>query len=233
MARLPRLVVAGQPHHVIQRGTGRQLVFRSPDDFSRMLVILAEMSNKFDLAIHGYVLMGNHFHLLMTPTDKQGLSVGMQALGRAYVRSFNDRYERAGALWQGRFKATLVESERYLFTCMSYIELNPVRAGIAAHPSEYVWSSYGHNTGLRHDPIIKEHPLYWALGNTPFARQDAYREIVDTGISIIDQVSLTEATLKGWAYGTSEYIDSLLPSLSRRPSPLKKGRPPKRSAGAQ
>lgn len=229
MARLPRLVVAGQPHHVIQRGAGLQPVFRSADDFSRMLVMLADMSGKYGLAIHSYVLMADHFHLLLTPTDRRGLSAGMQALGRGYVRYFNDRYDRAGALWESRFKATVIESERYLFKCMSYVELNPVRACIAAHPAEYAWSSFGHNAGLRQDPIIKEHPLFWALGNTPFARQAAYREIVDAGISAIDQASLTDATLKGWAYGTPEYINSLQPGLSRRPSPLKKGRPPKRN----
>ena len=225
MARLPRLVVAGQAHHVIQRGTGRQLVFRSADDFSRMLEMLADVARKFDLAIHAYVLMGNHFHLLLTPADRSSLSAGMQALGRSYVRYFNDRNGRIGALWEGRFKATFIESERYLFTCMSYIDLNPVRAALAAHPSEYAWSSYGHNAGLRRDPIIKEHPLFWALGNTPFARQAAYREIVDAGISLVDQAGLTEATLKGWGFGTPSYLQSLAASLVRRTSPLKKGRP--------
>ena len=230
MARLPRLVVAGQPHHIIQRGTGRQLVFRSAEDFSRMLEMLVDVSKRFDLAIHAYVLMGNHFHLLLTPADRNGLSAGMQALGRSYVRYFNDRNDRIGALWEGRFKATLIESERYLFTCMSYIDLNPVRAAIVEHPSEYTWSSYGHNAGIRHGPIVKEHPLFWALGNTPFARQAAYREIVDTGISIVDQARLTEATLKGWAFGTPGYIHGLASSTTRRPSPMKRGRPTKPSA---
>ena len=231
MARLPRLVVAGQAHHVIQRGTGRQLVFRSADDFSRMLELLADVARKFDLAIHAYVLMGDHFHLLLTPVDREGLSAGMQALGRSYVRYFNDRNGRVGALWEGRFKATLIESERYLFTCMSYIDLNPVRAALVVHPSKYAWSSYGHNTGIRPGPIVKEHPLFWALGNTPFARQAAYREIVDTGISLIDQAALTEATLKGWAFGTPSYIQGLAPTLTRRPFPMKKGRPTKLGAG--
>ncbi len=192
-----------------------------------MLEMLAEVSRKFDLAIHAYVLMGNHFHLLLTPADQKGLSAGMQALGRSYVRYFNDRNGRIGALWEGRFKAAIIESERYLFTCMSYIDLNPVRAALVVHPSEYAWSSYGHNAGIRHGSIVKEHPLFWALGNTPFARQAAYREIVDTGISLIDQARLTEATLKGWAFGTPSYIHGLASSVTRRPSPMKKGRPVK------
>ncbi len=224
MARLPRLAVAGQPHHLIQRGTNRQPIFRDAADFTRMLQLLSDHSRSNQVAIHAYVLMGNHFHLLVTPGQAKGLSTMMQGVGRAYVRYFNDRYHRTGTLWEGRFKGTVIDSEHYLFICMAYIELNPVRAGIVASPGEYAWSSYSHNTGQRKDPLIREHPLFWALGNTPFAREAAYRDIVEAGVSANKQAEVTDATLRGWALGGLNGSLSKQ-DLPRRAVPLAKGRP--------
>lgn len=219
MARLPRLAVAGQPHHLIQRGTNRQPIFRDTADFGRMLQLLGEHSRAQQVAVHAYVLMDNHFHLLVTPSEARGLSTLMQGVGRAYVRYFNDRYQRTGTLWDGRFKGTVIDSERYLFVCMAYIELNPVRAGMVATPGDHTWSSYLHNTGQRADPLIREHPLFWALGNTPFAREAAYREIVEAGLTIEKQSEVTDATLRGWALGSLA-----AQTLPRRAAPLAKGR---------
>ena len=226
MARLPRLVVAGQPHHVIQRGTNQQLVFRSNVDYERMLSLIGNASRDFDVAIHAYVLMSNHFHLLATPATSSGLSMLMQSLGRSYVRYYNDLHQRTGTLWQGRYRATVIDSERYLFTCMAYIDLNPVRAGLASVPGEYSWSSYQHNVGHRVDPIVSEHPLFWALGNTPFAREAAYKEIVDLGVGREDHGTITKATLKGWVLG-SDGPTLTGKELSRRGLPLPRGRPRK------
>ena len=226
MARLPRLVVPGQPHHVIQRGTHRQPVFRAREDYERMLMLLKDAARQFEVSVHAFVLMGDHFHLLLTPIAGDSLSRLMQAVGRSYVRYYNDRYQRAGALWEGRFKATVIDSERYLFACMAYIELNPVRAGLVGNPAEYAWSSYTHNTGLQSHPLIREHALFWALGNTPFAREAAYRAIVANGVRREDQASITEATLKGWALMPDNSLIAK-ESLSRRASPLPRGRPRK------
>ena len=224
MARLPRLAVAGQPHHLIQRGTNRQPIFRDTADFERMLQLFSDHSRANQVAIHAYVLMGNHFHLLVTPGQGTGLSTMMQGVGRAYVRYFNDRYQRSGTLWEGRFKGTVIDSERYLFVCMAYIELNPVRAGIATAPGDYLWSSYRHNTGQRKDPLIREHPLFWALGNTPFAREAAYRDIVEIGVAADKEAEVTDATLRGWALGGLDGSLARQP-LSRRAVPMAKGRP--------
>jgi putative transposase len=224
VARLPRLAVAGQPHHLIQRGTNRQPIFRDAADFTRMLQLLSDHSRSNLVAIHAYVLMGNHFHLLVTPGQAKGLSTMMQGVGRAYVRYFNDRYQRTGTLWESRFKGTVIDSEHYLFICMAYIELNPVRAGIVTSPGEYDWSSYSHNTGQRKDPLIREHPLFWALGNTPFAREAAYRDIVEAGVSANKQAEVTDATLRGWALGGLHGSLSKQ-NLPRRAVPLAKGRP--------
>ncbi len=224
MARLPRLVVAGQPHHIIQRGTNRQAVFRGADDYLRMLQLLQEHARQNDVAIHAYVLMGNHFHLLVTPGQGAGMSTMMQGVGRSYVRYFNDSNERIGTLWQGRFKAAVVDSERYLFACMAYIELNPVRAGLVGFPGEYPWSSYRHNIGQQANPLVREHALFWALGNTPFAREAAYREIVDAGIGSDQQEEIIDATLHGWALGGTDGVLAKQ-SLPRRAVRLPKGRP--------
>ena len=148
MARLPRFVLPGQPQHVIQRGNNRQDIFRAKGDYHYYLEKLGEVADKHQCDIHAYVLMTNHVHLLVTPHQENSIGKMMQTLGRYYVQYFNDRYQRTGTLWEGRYKATLIDTEQYLLTCMRYIELNPVRAkNMAKHASEYPWSSYRCNAG--------------------------------------------------------------------------------------
>ena len=228
MARLPRLVVPNQPHHIIQRGNDRQLIFRDADDYTVFLVHLRDAAKQYKVAIHAYVLMSNHVHLLASPSDQGGLARMMQWIGRHYVPYFNRKYERAGTLWQGRYKATVIDSERYFMICCRYIELNPVRAGIVEHPSEYTWSSHAHHIGFRSDPVITDHPLYWALGNTPFEREAAYRGLFEQGLTEEDMRALSEATRKGWALGSEQFKIKLEKNTSRRVRPAKRGRPFKR-----
>ncbi len=226
MARLPRLTVPGYPHHVIQRGNNRQAIFATDADRRYLLALLAEYAGKFEVAIHAYVLMSNHLHLLATPETVDGLPQMMQAVGRRYVRHFNQTQGRSGTLWEGRYRSTLIESERYLLACMAYIDLNPVRAGLVAAPSDYPWSSHAHHIGQRHDTLVTPHALVWALGNTPFAREAAYAELVSAGLSAADQKALTEATLKGWALGSADFLADLKRRTDRRASRVKAGRPP-------
>lgn len=226
MARLPRLTLADQPHHVIQRGNNRQMIFIDRADHEFMLGLLGENATRFGIALHAYVLMSNHFHLLATPSTGDGMSLWMQAVGRRYVRYFNDRHGRTGTLWEGRYKSTLIQSESYLLTCMAYIDLNPVRAGMAAAAEDYLWSSYGHYAGLRADRLLTPHPLYWALGNTPFAREAAYAEMVHGGVSPVDQQRLTEATLHGWAVGDTDFVHALQKTTGRRAVKGSAGRRP-------
>jgi putative transposase len=225
MARLPRLTLPGYPHHIIQRGNNRQAIFGSTDDYDTLLGLLEEFARKFGVAIHAYVLMSNHFHLLATPGTAQGVPQMMQALGRSYVRYFNTRHARTGTLWEGRYKSTLIQAERYLLACMVYIDLNPVRAGMVADPADYRWSSHLHYVGRRSDKLVTPHPLYWELGNTPFARDAAYGELVLAGIDSQRQQALTDATLRGWALGEAEYVASLQRRTERRVSKAKAGRP--------
>ncbi|MCJ0764996.1 transposase [Variovorax terrae] len=225
MARLPRLTVPGYPHHVIQRGNNRQAIFTSAQDRERLLALLAENAVKFGVAVHAYVLMDNHFHLLATPGTAEGLPQMMQALGRRYVRYFNDSQGRSGTLWEGRYRSTLIQTERYLLACMAYIDLNPVRAGLVAEPRDYAWSSHGHYVGLRTDRLITPHPLYWALGNTPFAREAAYADLVQAGLARDQQEALTRSVLGGWALGETAFVADLQKRTDRRVSKGMAGRP--------
>ena len=190
-----------------------------------MLALLTENAQKFAVAIHSYVLMDNHFHLLATPATAEALPLMMQAVGRSYVRSFNQRHGRSGTLWEGRYRSTLIETERYLLACMVYIDLNPVRAAMVAKPSDWPWSSHAHYLGLRNDRLVTPHALYWALGNTPFAREAAYGELVQAGVAADHQSRLTDATLRGWALGEPEFIADLQKKLERRVSRASAGRP--------
>lgn len=225
MARLPRLSIPGYPHHVIQRGNNRQAIFLNDEDRERMLALLQEQSVKNKVAIHAYVLMDNHFHLLATPETREGLPAMMQAVGRSYVRYFNDRVKRTGSLWEGRYRSTLIETERYLLACMAYIDLNPVRSGMVHAPLDFLWSSHAHYRGQRIDKLVTPHPLVWAMGNTPFAREAAYAAWVDAGVKSADQQSLTQATLRGWALGGEGFLAELQRQTPRRLQKESAGRP--------
>lgn len=227
MARLPRLTITGYPHHVILRGNNRQEIFRDQADYERMLELLFAHSRASKVDIHAYVLMGNHLHLLLTPQEDLAVSKMMQAVGRGYVQAFNKAHGRTGTLWEGRYRSTLIQTDLYLLACMAYIDLNPVRAHLVDLPERYAWSSYGHYVGQRVDRLITPHALYWALGNTPFAREAAYAELVHAGISADQQGALTSATLSGWALGDSEFIQDLQTQTQRRLTTAKAGRPSK------
>ena len=225
MARLPRLTVPDYPHHVIQRGNNRQAIFASVGDYETLLSLLDESARKFGVELHAYVLMTNHFHLLATPGTAEGLPLLMQAVGRSYVRYFNGKQARTGTLWEGRYRSTLIEADRYLLACMAYIDLNPVRACLVVTANDYPWSSHGHYAGQRIDKLITPHPLYWSLGNTPFAREAAYSDLVASGLNSATERALTDSVLSGWALGDPDYIADLQKRTERRLVAGKAGRP--------
>ena len=227
MARLPRLTIPGYPHHVIQRGNNRQAIFSCAADYQMLLALLDDNAKKFGVALHAYVLMDNHFHLLATPSTADGLPKFMQAVGRSYVRWFNDRHARTGTLWEGRYRSTVVQAERWLLPCMVSIDLNPVRAGLVPDASAYRWSSHAHYVGVRGDRSISPPPQYWALGNTPFAREAAYAERVAAGIGAADQAVITESLLQGWAAGDPRFLARLQEATPRRVEKMRSGRRPK------
>lgn len=225
MARLPRLIIPNQPHHVIQRGNNRQLIFREEVDYQRFLAWLKEAARFYQVAIHAYVLMPNHIHLLATPSDATGLALMMQKVGRFYVPWFNNKYERSGGLFEGRFRTSLIDTESYFLACSRYIELNPVRAGLSSGPLDYPWSSYAHHTGVRTDGLVTDHLLYWGMGNTPFQREAAYTELVMQGIPQDELDFVTTSVLKNQPLGSETFKAELERKTKRQILPAKRGRP--------
>ena len=223
MARLPRFVLPGQPQHLIVRGNNRSEIFCADEDYRFYLDKLQQAAQKHGVAIHAYVLMTNHVHLLATPNDEHGLGKTMQMLGRYYVQYYNHCYQRTGTLWEGRYKATLIDSETYLLTCMRYIELNPVRAGMAKHPSEYPWSSYAHNALGKPNGLIIPHKEYRKLGQTDEERQAAYRQLFKYHIPEDSMGKIREATNKAWVLGNDRFKQRIQQQLERRVEPEAKG----------
>ena len=177
MPRKPRFNLPGIPQHIIQRGNNRERCFLFEQDYQRYLSDLKQASEKYYCHIHAYVLMTNHVHLLITPLKEHAISEMMQALGRRYVRYFNNIYQRSGTLWEGRYRSSLVDSESYLFQCMQYIEMNPIRAGLVEHPGEYRWSSYQTNAHARENILITPHALFMAMASNEDERCFCYREL--------------------------------------------------------
>ena len=165
------------PVHIVQRGHSRDPVFFDTSDYQAYLYWLREASERYDCAIHAYVLMTNHIHILATPKKKDSISLMMQYIGRYYVPYINYTYGTSGSIWEGRLKASLVHDEEYLLTCMRYIELNPVRANMIQSPGAYRWSSYKVNGQGRGNSSIRFHSLYMALGSSMPQRAAAYRSL--------------------------------------------------------
>ena len=223
MARLPRFVIPGQPQHVILRGNNRTEIFCADADYRFYLEKLQLACAAHGCQLHAYVLMTNHVHLLITPDEEQSLAKTIQMLGRYYVQYYNYSYRRTGTLWEGRYKATLIDSEAYLLTCMRYIELNPVRAGMVSHPSEYPWSSYHHNALGQPDELVTPHLEYRRLGKTEEERQAAYRQLFKHRLPETSIAEIREATNKAWVLGNDRFKQRIQEKLDRRVEPKAKG----------
>jgi len=220
MARLPRFFVPGYPVHVIQRGNNRVSIFHTTRDFIHYLELLADAATANGLKIHGHVLMSNHVHLVATPGSPISLPRTMQSVGTSYVRWFNRHYGRTGTLWEGRYRATIVDTDAYLLTCLRYIELNPVRAGLVDDPASYRWSSYGANALGADDPLVTPHPLFLALGEAVLARHAAYRCLFVRPVSEEQLHAIRRATNLAWALGDEAFQAHVEQATGRRAAPL-------------
>lgn len=227
MARLARLTLAGQVHHVMQRGNNRQPVVLDDADRQTLLDLFSEQAQRHRVGMHAYVLTDTEAQLLLTPASADGVPKMMQAVGRRYVRYFNGRHGRSGTLWEGRYRSTLIQPERHLLDCMTSMDLTPVRARLADDPASYEWSSHRHHIGQLHDKRITTHPLYWGLGNTPFAREAAYAELVRGGLSVPRIEAIANAVWHGWPLGDPAFVASLQQQTDRRLTRAKAGRPVK------
>lgn len=227
MPRQPRYGLVDIPQHIIQRGNNRQVAFFGEENYLYYLDCLKEACLRHACRLHAYVLMTNHVHLLLSPSRPDAIAKVMQSVGRRYVRYVNDVYRRTGTLWEGRYKASPIDSDHYLLMCYRYIELNPVRKGIVRDPGEYRWSSYAHHAGQRVDPLVSDHARYLALGRTVAQRHAAYRDLFGEHIDPWAISTIRETTNQCLVLGTEEFKDQIEQALSRRVRPGKAGRPRK------
>ena len=209
MPRRPRFCPAGFPVHVIQRGNNQQAIFTCDDDLAAYAHWLAEGARRFGVAVHGWVFMTNHVHLLVTPSDETGLSRLMQFLGRLYVRKFNYTYARSGTLFEGRFKTCVVQENPYLLSCLRYIELNPVRAGMVSDPGDYRWSSYrAHAFGVKAQ-LWSPHRLYLELADSRRRRQQTWREMIADAVNGELLAKIRHCSNKGLVLGTEAFREQV------------------------
>jgi putative transposase len=225
MPRKPRFILPGVPQHVIQRGHNREPCFYAPEDYQYYLQALKVAVDANGAKLHAYVLMTNHVHLLATPMTEHAIPHCMQDLGRKYVKYMNAAYQRTGTLWEGRYKASLVDTDAYLLSCMRYIELNPVRAGMVVHPGDYPWSSFSYNAHGKSNTLIEAHPLYQSLGATPERCQNTYRDLFRADLSA-DQLHLIRAALnQELVLGRDDFKDKITQMTQRQSRRGKDGRP--------
>jgi putative transposase len=225
MPRKLRASAVGVAEHIIQRGNNRQICFATEEDMKAYVTWLKAYAKKYQVAIHAWVLMTNHVHLLCTPSTVTGISQMMQSLGRMYVLYFNRTYRRSGTLWEGRFRSCLVQEETYLLALYRYIELNPVRAGMVDDPAEYSWSSYQCNALGKHTDLLTPHVIYKGLGKNDEERRTSYRTLFASHVDekLLDDIR--KATNKGLALGNEHFIADVQAMTGKRMVEGKRGRP--------
>ncbi len=227
MPRRPRIHLPGQPIHLVQRGHNRDACFFADEDFLAYLEWLAEALKKSGCALHAYVLMTNHVHLLVTPPSAEALPQLVMSLGRRYVQYINRKYKRTGTLWDSRYKSSLVHADDYLLLYQRYIELNPVRAGMVDDPARYRWSSYRANGLGQADVLLSPHAVYLALDADADVRRTAYRALFR---SELDHEALGDIRLalnQGQPLGKARFLDQVERMVGRRCEAKPRGRPRK------
>lgn len=225
MPRRARLALPNVPLHLIQRGNNRQACFFADEDYRFYLDWLTEHAGKTGCQVHAYTIMTNHVHLLLSAETVQAAGVLMKALGQRYVQYVNRTYRRSGTLREGRFRSCLTQDETYFLACQRYIELNPVRAGMVAHPADYHWSSYRANAQGEADSLVRPHSLYMMLGSDALGRQAAYRELFRYELEpgLVDEIR--RATNRNFVLGDARFAAQVSAALGRRVTPGQSGRP--------
>ena len=224
MPRRARISMPGIPWHIIQRGNNRSVCFYADEDYRLYLDHLKELADKYGCAVHAYVLMTNHVHLLLTPEKENSAALLMKNLGQRYVQTINRTYRRSGTLWEGRFRSCLTQTEDYVLACYRYIELNPVRANMVNHPREYPWSSYRCNSEGKASDLIVPHDQYMQLDREDENRRAAYRGLFKAHVDDIDN-QIRTATNGNYVLGNPRFQEQIAHALGRRVTKRKAGRP--------
>lgn len=225
MPRRARLSIPGIPWHIIQRGNNRSVCFYAEEDYQFYLHFLEDFATRFGCAIHAYVLMTNHVHLLLTPHQPDSASLLMKHLGQRYVQYVNRSYKRSGTLWEGRFRSCLTQTEDYVLACYRYIELNPVRAGMVNRPQDYRWSSYHVNALGKASNLIVHHDEYRRLAPDEKERLEAYRTLFKAHLDEDVVGQIRSATNGNYALGCERFQSEIETALGRRARRGKAGRP--------
>jgi putative transposase len=225
MPRRPRVHLDGVPLHIVQRGHNREPCFFAEQDYFTYRHWLAEALAEAQCALHAYVLMTNHVHLLLTPKKAEAVPGLIISLGRRYVQYVNRAYDRTGTLWDSRYKSSLIQAETYLLACQRYIELNPVRAAMVEDPAHYRWTSYRANGLGQQDALITPHPLYVVIGQTGKQRQAAYRALFRAQLDAdpIDDIRL--ALNQNQPLGNARFYAKIEKVTGQRREPKPHGRP--------
>jgi putative transposase len=236
MSRRTRLRLAELPLHLIQRGNNRGACFFSDDDYRVYLYYLGLLSAQFSCAVHAYVLMPNHVHLLLSPQEAEAPSLLMKHLGQRYVQYINRTHQRSGTLWEGRFRSSPVQTELYMLRCYRYIEMNPVRAGMVSHPTDYRWSSFGANAQGKTNALIAPHATYLSLDADAAKRRTSYMDLFRAELAAPELAEIRAAVNTGYALGSEQFQKEVGRMTGRRAGRGKKGRPvsdPKFAAARQ
>ena len=221
-----RIVLPNYPHHVVQRGHNRQVVFAGEADYCRYLDDLRELKTAFGVSVYAYCLMTNHVHLLLSPGDEvAGMGRLMKALAARATRYRNKLERRTGTLWESRYKSSPVQTDQYLLACCRYIELNPVRARMVGHPHEYMWSSYRQRLGHEVDDWIDYDPCYLGMGMTASERRHKYKQFTEQGIDHDELSLIRQALQRGQLTGSERFTDEVEKILGLRVEFRAQGRP--------
>jgi len=229
MPRRARLAIPGIPWHIIQRGNNRSACFFADEDYRRYLDTLTDLSGKYGVSVHAYVLMTNHVHLLVTPERSDSAALLMKHLGQRYVQYINRSYRRSGTLWEGRFRSCLAQDEGYVLACYRYIELNPVRANMVNQPGDYRWSSHRANALGQDDRLITPHEQYLRLASSDETRRALYRGLFRAHLDEELVRDIRDATNGNYALGSERFKEEIARALSRRVSRASAGRPARQS----
>lgn len=233
MPRLPRIWIEGVPQHVVQRGVDRNAIFFHEDDYSTYLANLTQYQSEWGVQIHAYCLMTNHIHLLLSGSNAYSIPGFMKAVNQRYVQYINGAYRRSGTLWEGRYKSSLIESERYFLACMRYIELNPLRARMIADVADYFWSSYRSNAVGQRDATVQPHPIYLQLHQEVNERLQLYSLFVAEGVSPEELAMIRETLQSGRPTGSEAFVEQIENMSGRRIIKRPPGRPKRQALNSQ
>ena len=226
MPRSARIVIPNYPHHIVQRGHNRQTVFAAEDDYRYYLDNLAEWKGKFRCQVYAFCLMTNHVHLVVDPGEApEALGRLMKRLAGRQTRYVNRVEGRSGTLWEGRFKSSPIESNRYLLACCRYVEMNPVAAGLCDDPADYPWSSCRSKVQTSLYEWLDFDPLYLALGDNQEERRRRYQEFLAGSVTEEESETIRKAVKRGQLTGGASFVDEIEARLNTRIELRGQGRP--------